>query len=109
MLEFPDYIILLCIPFVVTVVTSLILSKRYKKKEKVDKGFEFIYFKLSHRRKMIRTLTSLPIVIITFIIIYYFSDWNLAFYISFVLFVSLGLAVQFLYNYKKWKTEEISY
>lgn len=30
--------------------------KKYDKKGKVDKGFELVYFNLSHRRKFIRTI-----------------------------------------------------
>jgi hypothetical protein len=102
-------IIIIVVSITIAGVTSLILSKIYKDKEKVDKGFELIYFKLTHRRKMIRALSSLPIIIIGLIIIYYFSDWSLAFFIIFVLFVLLTLSLQFIYNFKKWKNEEKSY
>jgi di/tricarboxylate transporter len=102
-------IIIIVVSITIAGVTSLILSKIYKDKEKVDKGFELIYSNLTHRRKMIRALSSLPIIIIGLIIIYYFSDWSLAFFIIFVLFVLLTLSLQFIYNFKKWKNEEKSY
>ncbi|WP_144513889.1 ATPase [Bacillus sp. FJAT-22090] len=94
---------MIIIPIIAGGLTSLILSKTFKEKEKVDKGFEFIYFKLTYRRKMIRSLTSLPIVIIALLIIYYYSNWSLEFYITFVLLVLLIGLAQFIYNFKKWK------
>lgn len=95
---------IIIIPILVVVgITNLILSKTFKGKGKVDKGFEFIYFKLTYRRKMIRTFTSLPITIIGLLIIYYFSNWSLEFYLTFVLFVLLTVLAQFVYNFKKWK------
>jgi hypothetical protein len=64
-------IIIIVVPITLVIITSLIFSRIYKEKEKVDKGFELIYFKLTHRRKMLRAFTSLPIIIIGLIIIYY--------------------------------------
>jgi hypothetical protein len=99
-------IIIIVVPITLVVITTLIFSRIYKEKEKVDKGFELIYFKLTHRRKMLRAFTSLPIIIIGLIIIYYLSDWSLAFLIIFVLLVVLALSIEFIYNFKKWKNEE---
>lgn len=43
--------------------------KKYDKKGKVDKGFELVYFNLSHRRKFIRTIEITIIgVILVFLI-----------------------------------------
>lgn len=90
----------------ITLVVILILSFSYKNKKKVDKGFVFNYYKLSYRRKMIRTLTLLPLMIGAVIIIFYYSD-N-----SFVVNLLIGIAlfvlfvIQFFYNYVKWKKYE---
>jgi hypothetical protein len=88
------------------IIFALIFSKVYKGKNKVDKGFEVVYFKLSYRRKMIRTLTSSPILIIALIVIYYYSNWTFEVRITLVLFVLLAMCIQLIYNYKMWKKEE---
>ncbi|QOR64806.1 ATPase [Cytobacillus suaedae] len=96
--------------FIISVICALIFSsifsKIYKDKEKVDKGFEISYFKLTYRRKMLRTLTGFPFFIAALFIIYYFSSWSLAAYITFVILALLSLFIQFIYNYKMWKKEE---
>ena len=69
---------------------------------KVDKGFELVYWKLSYRRKFIRTLWMIPWAIVSLIFIqivgkiinipYYIPYWqnNLSHYTS----------IQAIYNYK---------
>ena len=64
------FVILILISLLVVIIFSII----FKGKAKVDKGFAINYFKLSHRRKMIRTLTSLPILILALFVIYIFID-----------------------------------
>ena len=74
------------------------------KKEKVDKGFELIYYNLSYRRRFIRTLWLIP--------------WNLLVlcwlrWLGTPMFIIIPVAVVFviidyiqaLHNYKKWKEE----
>ncbi|MFH5911226.1 hypothetical protein [Clostridium perfringens] len=71
-------------------------------REKVDKGFELIYWKLSYRRRLIRLLWTTPIL--TFIIFY--SVNNLEMSVKNVLIISfliLIYVIQFLYNFLKWK------
>lgn len=103
-----NVILPIAFPVIVAVVIFLIFSKIYSGKDKTDNGFELNYFKLSYRRKMIRTLFSLPIIIIALIIIYFFSNWNLTVYIIFVVFFLLGFCIQVLYNYMMWKRDEES-
>ncbi|MFD2655209.1 ATPase [Gracilibacillus thailandensis] len=97
---------LIIIPVIAVLIVTLIFSLIYKDKEKQDKGFTFSYFKLSYRRKMIRTLTSSPIIIIAIITIYYFSDWSIPVFITFVIFALLVFGVQLGYNYIMWKKKE---
>lgn len=58
----------LIVPFIIGGVTIVILtvifSIIFKGTPKVDKGFKIFYSKLSYRRKMIRTLTTLPMLFI---------------------------------------------
>ncbi|MGX2962083.1 hypothetical protein JNUCC23_23055 (plasmid) [Peribacillus sp. JNUCC 23] len=65
------------VSIVIGLIVTLILSFVFKNASKVDRGVEFNYFKLSYRRKMIRTLASLPIMILLFIVIYSYTDWSM--------------------------------
>ncbi len=94
--------------FVIIVAISMgmssFLAKRYDMSQKVDKGIELCYWKLSYRRKFIRTLWIIPfevIVISNFCTTYqsYIFPWI----IGAVLF--LLSFIQAIYNYKKWKQE----
>lgn len=73
-------------------------------KGKVDKGFELIYYRLSYRRRFIRTLWLIPWMIIALC----WLRW-----LGASIFIVVPLAVIFaiidfiqaLHNYKKWKEE----
>ncbi len=70
--------------------------------EKTDKGFEFFYWKLSYRRRLIRLLWTTPIVL--FVI--FFSVDNLEMSLKNVMVISfliLMYVVQYIYNFLKWK------
>lgn len=95
------------VPIVVLIV-SIIYSVIFKDEEKNDEGFELVYFKLSYRRKMIRTLWSLPIAALSYYVIYrygYFTK-NENLMILIFLFVTFGL--QLAYVYVQWKRSEMS-
>ena len=49
-------LILILFPGIIAIITSALMSKKWEKHEKVDKGIELCYWKLSYRRKLIRTL-----------------------------------------------------
>ena len=49
-------VVLIVFPVFILVVISLLLSKKWDMSEKVDKGIMVCYWKLSYRRKFIRTL-----------------------------------------------------
>ena len=93
------------ISVIIALLTTIILSVVYRKKTKVDKGFTFIYYKLSYRRRMIRTLTSLPLVLLAVFIIYYYANWNMFVNVIFGLLVFVSVLFQFLYNMYMWKKE----
>jgi len=65
------------IPLLIVLVFNVVLSITHKDTPKVDKGFKLNYFRLSYRRKMIRTLTTLPIAILALIVIYLYADWGM--------------------------------
>lgn len=95
--------------FVITLVSILfnfILSKLYKDKEKVDKGFVFGYHELTHRRKMVRTLWTAPFLILCLIMIKKVSEWPSSLILLFSIFCFVTIVWDFSYNYLKWKKLE---
>lgn len=91
---------------IIALVFALILSLIYKNKEKKDRGFVFSYYRLSYRRKMIRTLWQLPLFFVSLIIIYSFGVWGFNEKIAITLFLIAVFLVQLFYNYFKWKKYE---
>ena len=66
---------LMAISILVIVETiGFFLAKRYDMREKVDKGIEICYWKLSYRRKFIRTLCFIPVSVI--IIIEFYKEFQ---------------------------------
>ncbi|WP_294187434.1 hypothetical protein, partial [uncultured Clostridium sp.] len=67
--------------------------------KKVDKGFQLIYWKLSYRRKFIRTLWLIPFSVVALILI-----WELISNIIFNTIVTVSLIstnlIQLIYTYK---------
>ncbi|MBN6205118.1 hypothetical protein JYK21_01535 [Ralstonia pickettii] len=96
------------IPVTVVILLSIILAIYYQGKPKVDKGFVFSYHKLTYRRKMIRSLTSLPIAIAAVVVIYLYTEWSLQVNILAGLGVFILLSVEFFYNYMMWRKKERS-
>lgn len=72
--------------------------------QKIDEGFELVYWKLSYRRKFLRTLWMIP-----FIILAVFSTWlvwhSTAISITAALVLIIVEIVQAVYTYNKWKCE----
>ncbi|MED4057384.1 ATPase (plasmid) [Niallia taxi] len=87
----------------IVIIVSSILSVVFKNKEKEDKGSVFFYYKLSYRRKLIRTLWTFPVLVISLVAIYRFAglnkNENLILTISFLII----FLIQVIYNYLKWK------
>lgn len=94
-------------PIMIGLIVSLILSVAFKKSSKVDNGVELNYFKLSYRRKMIRTLVNIPVMILLLIFIYGFSDWGMLAKALIGLFFASILFIQLAYNYYMWKKNEV--
>ena len=72
------------------------------KKDKVDKGFEFLYDNLSYRRKFIRTIWLIPIGIVVGIVITYISVIVSIFY---WVWFTISAIKQLKDNYTLWKKE----
>ena len=80
----------------------------------VDKGFELIYFNLSHRRKFIRTVWITVIGVFILLPVMFFLNKkyvpafpvsNLAFFLTEAFILIVGL-IQALYEFRKWKSEK---
>lgn len=70
--------------------------------DKIDKGFSFSYWRLSYRRKLIRTLWTSPVIFLLFLYpeeTHFFSlDRS-----SVIALAFLAVSAQAYYNYYKWK------
>lgn len=91
-------------PIVIGLVIMLVLSFANRDASKVDKGAELNYFKLSYRRKMIRTLTNLPIIILSLILISTSTDGKMFGLIGLLFLVIFS--TQLMYNFTMWKKRE---
>lgn len=90
----------------ITLFVEIIFWAIYKNEPKVDKGFVFPYYKLTYRRRMVRTFWSAAVVIVCLIIIYQSAVWSTNVYIIFSSICIIGVAGQFFYNFYKWKKYE---
>lgn len=96
--------LIMIISMIIGLSLSFFLARRYDMSEKVDKGVEVCYWKLSYRRKLIRTLWMIPVWIMINIVIYKeFPAYSYARIIGVILF--LPVFIQAAYNYKKWENE----
>lgn len=74
------------------------------KKEKVDKGFELIYYNLSYRRRFIRTLWMIPWSILALCWMHWLGLQTDTVLLLAGVFTIVNL-IQARHNYKKWKEE----
>ena len=98
-------VVLIVCPVFILVVISLLLSKKWDMSEKVDKGIMVCYWKLSYRRKLIRTLWMIPIAIFI-VLCFYITFWSTIWTFLVAVAFAMILLIQAMYNYKKWKKEE---
>jgi hypothetical protein len=94
------------IPTIASVVTVIIFSVIFKGKTKVDKGFKLNYYRLSYRRKTIRTLMISPIIILAIIVIFFYADFSMSAKILFGFTILMLFVVQLIYNFYMWKKKE---
>lgn len=74
-------------------------------KNKIDKGFCFSYWRLSYRRRFLRTLWMTPLVLLVPFYAYaQMRSVSLAVVVALVLLIVYGL--QLTWNYRAWKREE---
>lgn len=73
----------------------------------VDKGFELNYYKLSYRRRFIRTLWLIPWIILI-LIWFYWLDTPAYILVPMAVCFAVVEYIQAFVNYKKWKEEKNS-
>lgn len=98
-------LVIVMLSTIIAVSIFAFILKRWMNDEKIDKGIEICYWKLSYRRKFIRTLWLIPIEILLvfcFHIAFQSTIWTFLVAVGFVMM----LLVQAVYNYKKWKKED---
>ena len=90
------------IPFVLAIIISLLLEKILDNGEKKDSGFVFCFWKLSDRRKFIRTLWLPPLMILVIILLHITSK---SYFLTGIITVTCSILwlIQTVYYYKKWK------
>lgn len=99
----PMLIVLLAIVFAVHL--ALFLSN--KNKSKTDKGFQFVYYKLSYRRRMRRDLILAPLaLLIAFLNLYKLYPEHPITLIAFAVFFAALYGIFFAYNWMMWKKHE---
>jgi Trk-type K+ transport system membrane component len=83
---------------IVTVFAGILFPILFRNKEKVDKGRALVYYKLSYRRKKIRTFTTIPLLIIIILATFYLANLD---GVEILLFSSVFIVmtiIQFFYN-----------
>jgi len=74
--------------------------------DKVDKGFCLAYWKLSRRRKFIRTLWCTPFAIIAIALVfysYYRLESSFLYAIAMTVLIVVALIAQLAFTFHKWK------
>lgn len=100
-----DFIWHFLVAMLSALIVTTILSIFQRNKPKVDQGFVLNYFRLSYRRKLIRTLWTMAIGLVLLIAALFLISvsWVIkaSVFIIFVVFTVL----QIWYNYIMWKRE----
>ena len=99
-----DFIFFL-LPVFIAMTISIFMTKRWGMGEKVDKGIAFCYWKLSYRRKFIRTLWLIPWAVASLVYIQIAGKNYVYTMIAGIIYIIL-LPIQVVYNYKKWMKEK---
>ncbi|MFD1032874.1 hypothetical protein [Metaplanococcus flavidus] len=93
-------------PVIVILIVHVIMSVVYKDAEKKDKGFVFNGYKLSDRRRFIRSLWVIPFILVLYIAIYWYGDLTTNEYMVIgIIFILLAL-LESAISYVKWKKNE---
>lgn len=101
-----ELLLMLIIIVAVSLIASMILSTMAKGKEKKDKGFAFGYHRLTHRRRLIRTLWLLPVTVVLLLWIRQSGALAPLEFTAMVVLFAIVFIAQVSYEYVKWKKQE---
>ena len=93
-------------PLIAVIIVGAIMSRIFRDEGKKDKGFAFFYHKLTYRRRVIRALWSIPIVLLLYLVLFWFSDLTSNEYIAIGIIFLLIVVIEITYNYVKWSKVE---
>ncbi|MFA1822116.1 hypothetical protein ACDX78_18345 [Virgibacillus oceani] len=88
------------------IILSVILSFIFRRKDKTDKGFVMLYYKLSYRRKLIRDIWTSPIILLILSLAFRLANIQPATEIIIYVIAIIGLGTQVIYHYIMWKKHE---
>ncbi len=74
---------------------------------KIDKGFVWSYWKLSYRRKFIRTLWMIPFVLLAIVNISFNHEFTTFIKAFLILILLISEVIQLIYNYRHYQKEKI--
>ncbi|MFD1863125.1 hypothetical protein [Planococcus chinensis] len=101
-----DILLMLMIVVAVSLIANAILSSMAKGKEKKDQGFAFGYHRLTHRRRLIRTLWLLPVTVVLLLWIHQSGVLAPLEFTAMAVFFAIVFIAQASYEYMRWKKHE---
>ncbi|SOC27530.1 hypothetical protein SAMN05880501_1236 [Ureibacillus xyleni] len=84
-------------------IVNLVMWLLFKDVEKKDKGFVLGYYRLSYRRRFIRSLWGIPFALLVYLALFWLVDLTSIEYILVGAIFLLLIFVDSSYNYIKWK------
>jgi hypothetical protein len=97
---------LLILVVTISIIASAVLAAMNKGKEKKDKGFAIAYHRLSHRRRLIRTLWLLPMTVLLLVWIHQSDLLAPPEFTAIGVLFTIVFIAQISYEYMKWKKHE---
>ncbi|MFD2042739.1 hypothetical protein ACFSTA_00285 [Ornithinibacillus salinisoli] len=104
-----NFLAFLIIPVIAVIIVSAIMSRIYRDEEKKDKGFVLFYHKFTYRRRMIRALWGIPIMFLSYLVLYWLDNFTSNEKITIGIIFLLIVLIEIAYNYVKWKKIEKKY
>ncbi|SFP67148.1 hypothetical protein SAMN05421839_14021 [Halolactibacillus halophilus] len=77
----------------------------YRHRKKKDRGFVLAYYRLSYRRRFKRNLWTLPLIIVSIIVILLLDYVPIFVQMGYVFVISVGTVIELMYNYKQANKE----
>ena len=94
------------IPIILALVVNLLFWLFYRHRKKKDRGFVLPYYRLSYRRRFKRNLWTLPLIIVSIIVILPLEYIPIVIRMGYVLLISVATVFELIYNYKKANKEK---